>query len=327
MDAKLNRGQLRKAEDWIWKRTLKGLRSSRRWQNAIKVVLILCGALIGAVGGGMEGPLRPTGNGILTLKGLMVIGGGFMAFLGGFLLLFIDENLPELLSGARNLAASARGYLDERDAKDRQLADFEALDRRRRALSTAASLMVEALEQSLTRAGVTVETAIKFMLRMAISNIDAAIGFDAGELWSVSIFRVEGDGADQHLNRIAVLRNDRSTEDEEGRKWCRMEGFVGAAWHSEKEVVIGDSRDPLVVQDYPVPAEKRKDDDAAKYRAMAAIPIRVGPKGQIWGVVAASSNVQDRFRRDPANHRAQNVDTVRMIAKMIALAAAAFRKA
>jgi hypothetical protein len=60
---------------------------------------------------------------------------------------------------------------------------------------------------------------------------------------------------------------------------------------------------------------------------MAAIPIRVGPSGTVWGVVAASSNVQDRFRRDPSNHRAQNVDTVRLIAKMIALAAAAFERA
>jgi hypothetical protein len=129
MTAELNRHQLRKSEDWIWSRALEALRSSRRWQTAIKVILILGGAVIGAIGGGMEGPLWPKiGDGILTMKGLLVIGGGLMAFTGGVLLLFLDENLPEMLAGSRTLASTAQSYLDEREARDRQITEYEALD-------------------------------------------------------------------------------------------------------------------------------------------------------------------------------------------------------
>lgn len=63
----MNRVQLRNAEGWIWRRAIKSLRSSRRWQMFIKIGLILIGAVLGAVGGAMEGPLVPSaGSGILT---------------------------------------------------------------------------------------------------------------------------------------------------------------------------------------------------------------------------------------------------------------------
>jgi hypothetical protein len=50
---------------------------------------------------------------------------------------------------------------------------------------------------------------------------------------------------------------------------------------------------------FRVPEDKQRNYDAVRYRSMAAIPVRLGDPAEIWGVVAASTNVPDRFRRDP----------------------------
>lgn len=245
-----------------------------------------------------------------------------MTFTGGALLLLLDENLPELLTGARSLATTAQTYLDERDAKDRQLAEYDLLDRRRRSLISAANAMAEAVERALLSSTATLETATQFMLNAGVHSIQGAIGLDTGEAWSISIFQVEGEGSNQALRRIAFSRADRGIEHLPARSWKRNEGFAGAAWHNNREIVIADSSDPQVRADYPVPQDKRRDYDDTRYLAMVVIPIRVG--GQVWGVVAASSDVKGRFRRDTNNHRAQNVDAVRHIARMTGLLAAGF---
>lgn len=319
------RTELRAADERLWNRAINLIRGSLLWQRIIKIVLFIGGAALSGWGGALDGSMFAPGG--VTWKGLLVIGGVVMAGLGGALLIFVDEHLPELLEEARKNGILAREYLDERDAKDRQIAEFEALDRRRRALITAANQMREVVEQTLVRTDATIEKAAQIMLNTAIVSTQVAIGLQAGELWSISVFRVVGDGADAELRRIAAIRSDRRSEENPPRSWRRNEGLVGAVWQSDRDLVIEDARDPRVAADYPVPQDKVRGYDLERYRSMAAIPIRIGPEQTIWGVVAASSNVANRFRRDPTNERAQNVDTVRAIARMIALLAAGLGRA
>lgn len=322
-----DRAELRAAEGRLWARGIEAIRASLRWQRVIKLLLIIGGTLLSGLGSAMDGAILSSGgDGLITLKGLLVAGGLFAVAVGGTLLLFVDEHFPALLQEARAVVTKAREYLDERDAKEQQLVDFEALDRRRRALIAAADLMREVVEQSLVRADATVDDAAQIMLNTAIASIQTAIGLEPGELWSISVFRVVGDGADAMLSRIAVSRGDRRSEEAPARTWRRNEGLVGAVWQSDRDSVIEDAHDPRVAADYPVPEEKARSYDSDRYRSMAAIPIRVGGTQAVWGVVAASSNVPNRFRRDPTNERAQNVDTVRTIARMIALLAAGFSR-
>ena len=127
------------------------------------------------------------------------------------------------------------------------------------------------------------------------------------------------------MRRIAGLRAERLAEQAQAREWRLNEGLVGVAWHTGRDAIIEDYRDPQVAIDYPVPDQQRREYDPDRYRSMAAIPIRVGPEQTIWGVVAASSDRTGRFRRDPRNNRVQAVDTVRIIGRSTALLAAAFQ--
>ena len=275
----------------------------------------------------MEGGLAPTsGNGLVTLKGLCVWVGVGLVFLGGVLLLLLRDEAPELLARAAALEGEAQKYLDERDGLLVRLESSATLDRKRLALIDANRTMREALEQALLVAEATPSEASNLMLQTALRFITASIGFDSDEEWAISVFQVQGEGKEALLRRITAARADRLSEQSDPRSWKRNEAYVGAAWHSARDLIIEDSSDPQVSLDYPVPQGKKRDYDTERYRSMAAIPVRLGPEPRIWGVVAASSNRVGRFRRDPNNRQVQTVDTVRAMARMIALMAAAFER-
>ncbi len=303
------------------------VRRVRRFQKWINVGCVLGGALVSGIGGGLEGPMVPTaGTGILTLKGLLVCSGAITVFLGGIALLIIQDEAPELLARAAALEEEAQQFLDERDGLKARLEGLSALDRRRLELIDANRTMREALEQTLLIAEAEPTGAAQAMIDLAGRYLTSSIGFETGEAWAISIFRVEADEDGEILHRIAALRADRLDERRQARSWRRNQGFVGAAWVSNRDTIIEDCHDPQVAADYPVPAACRRDYDGDRYRSMAVIPIRLGPEQHVWGVVAASSDRTARFRRDPGNRQVQTVDTVRLIARMTGLMAAAFSR-
>ena len=187
-------------------------------------------------------------------------------------------------------------------------------------------MMREGLEQTLLQPEANEADAIQTVLDLARLLLCKSIGFEAGEAWAISVFRVRSDGGAPRLTRIGALRADTLDPRQTAREWRVNEGFVGAAWASSRDIIIDDSDDPRVAQDYPVPTALRRDYDATRYRSMAAIPIRFGPGQKVWGVVAGSSDQTGRFHRDTGNRNKQAVDTIRLIARMVALAGAAFRR-
>ncbi|MEG8015892.1 hypothetical protein [Sphingomonas sp. 22R3R2A-7] len=308
------------------------VRRVRRFQKWINVGCVLGGALVSGIGGGMEGPMVPAlGSGILTLKGLLVCFGAAVVFLGGLALLIIQDEAPELLARAAALEGQAQQFLDERDGLTIRLEGLGALDRRRLELIDANRTMREALEQTLLIPEADALGAAQGMIDLAGRYLISSIGFETGEAWAISIFRVEadnnGDGDGEILNRIAALRAEKLDERRQPRSWRRNEGFVGAAWVSNRDTIIEDCHEPRVAADYPVPPGCRREYDADRYRSMAVIPIRLGADRRVWGLVAASTDRIGRFRRDPGNRQVQTVDTVRLIARMTGLMAAAFERA
>ncbi|WP_423605694.1 hypothetical protein [Sphingomonas sp. MS122] len=321
------RTSLREHRDRLMSTGLAWVRQARRFQAGINIVCVMGGAALAGVGGAMEGGLAPaSGDGLITVKGLCVWLGIGLVFVGGILLLLLRDEAPELLARAAALEREAQKFLDERDSLLAGLDSAAALDRKRLALIDANRTMREALEQALLVPEATPGVASHLMLQTALRFITASIGFDADEEWAISVFQVQGEGDEAVLNRIAAARADRLSEQNNPRSWKRNEAFVGAAWHSARDLIIEDSSDPQVTQDYPVPRDKQRDYDTGRYRSMAAIPVRLGAEPRIWGVVAASSNHVGRFRRDPNNRQVQTVDTVRAMARMIALMAAAFER-
>lgn len=308
------------AEDSVWNRAVTSLRSGRRWQFWIKVVLILGGAIASTIGGGMEGPLRPaTGDGVVTLKGLLVFGGGIFAFLGGVLLLFADDDVPQLLLDARQLVSDARRFLTERDALTLSARQWEQFDKQRRFLLKAIELMLEAAERMPH--GTDIVVVINAMLDAGTNEIEGAIGFQPGEKWAFSIFRAvasTGAGEPDVMRRIAAAWADRSAQQVDGREWAKREGFTGVAWHRDEDVIESDATIPEIAQQFQIPPTKVRATDPQRYVSVAVIPIKVGNEDRMWGTVTATSDRSGRWSRTPSDPREQGIMAVRMLAQLIA---------
>ncbi|MXP10763.1 GAF domain-containing protein [Pseudoblastomonas halimionae] len=246
---------------------------------------------------------------MLTVKGLLVILGGGAAGLGGLLLLFLEWDTPELLSSAKSYVEQVKVYLAERD-------ELLRLDEKRRALLDMQTDIYEACE-TLPKS-TPVERVVKAILDIGSVNINAAIGFEAGEVWAFSIFRKTGKGRAQKMERIAVHWADREGEGREARDWKKKEGFTGWAWHDATDVIVDDARNAEHGGKYDASDDKRHDSDKDRYVSAAAIPILIGKSNVVWGVVTATSNASGRFKRNPSDIKSQNVDTVRVLARLIA---------
>ncbi|WP_288414923.1 DEAD/DEAH box helicase [uncultured Novosphingobium sp.] len=296
---------------------------TRLFQRWINIVGVIGGGVLTLWGGGMEGSMVPQGDGLLTAKGVLILGGGLMIALASVLLLHLQDEAPALLERASALECEAQGFLDERDAMQAELHARHTQDERRLALIDANRFMREALEQALLTPELEdPAVVVEAMLDAALHFLTRSIGFDSSESWAISVFQVRDD----RLVRLAARRADRLGEKADGRCWGRNEGFVGAAWAGKRDVIIADGTAQDIVADYPVPADRQRSYDNERYRSLAAIPVRLGDPPEIWGVVAASTDVAGRFRRDPDNRQVQAVDTVRLIARMTALMAAAFKR-
>lgn len=317
------RRSLRHHRDALLTRSLSWVRRARRFQKGINLFCVLGGGLLATISGGAEGPmLASAGDGVLTMKGVGVIAGAVLIFIGSMLLFFLQDEAPALLEQAAALEAEAQGYLDERDGYRARIADAEALDQRRLAMIDAGRAMLEACENALLVCDLSLADAIDMTLRAGQRMLINAIDFDREEYWAISIFQVEGD----ELQRVVAIRPDPLQERAAGRTWKRGEGFAGMAWLRNTEVIIADCNVPEVATAYVVPEDKKMSTDPERYRSMAVIPIRVGPADEFWGAVAVSSDRVGRFRPDPGNERVKNVDTARLIARTVELMVAGFNR-
>ena len=304
---------------------MRWARKARRFERWINLAGVIGGSLLLGFGSGMSGDLVPATGG-LTIKGIVIVLGAFLALVGNVLLLALREEAADVLGRADALENMAQGFLDERDGLMRRLDGMASLDRRRLALIDANRVMRETLEQALMLPASNLTGTVQLMLTAALPFLIASIEFDTDEEWAISVFQVQQDEQGAILKRVACARADRLLEQNNPRSWRQHEGFVGEAWARDRPMIIEDSSDPKVAEAYPVPAELQRSYDANRYRSMAAIPVRLGDPAHVWGVVAASTNRKSRFRRAPENREVQAVDTVRLIARMSGLMAAAYNR-
>lgn len=282
------------------------------WRFTINLALVVGGALLAALGKlGLISEAVDTG---LQIVGLV------MAFIGGVLVAIFDRKRTKLTSSARDSLDLAQEFLDEKAGLESQIAAAAELDRRRRYLLQAHQSMQEAVER--VPQGTSIITVIETMLDAGANDLEGAIGFDPGEKWAFSIFqRVpsrEGSKTEV-MRRVAVAWADRSMERNGARDWKKKEGFTGVAWQRDDDVIEDDATKPEIAEQYPVPGAKVKPDDAKRYVSVAAIPIRVGPQDEMWGVVTATSDKAGRWRRVSTDPAEQNVQSVRVLSQLIAM--------
>lgn len=299
-------------------RVMRLLRRSAWLQRGITGFGAIAGPVLLGIGSGWDGSLFAAAGSGLTWKGIVLFAGGVLALIGGVLLLILQETTLDLIIDAEALEVEARRYLEERDVQI-------LLDRNRLAMIDADSAMRETLEQVLQEPAAKVEPALQLMLDAAKLHLAASVGFQPGEAWTISVFRIRSRGGPARLYRIAALRAETLDERRVARDWGQNEGFVGTAWAGNRDVVIEDSLDARVKEDYPIPAGHAREYDERRYRSMAVIPVRAAGD-RVWGVVAASSDQVRRFHRDRGNRAKQAVDTVRLVAQVTALTAIAFSR-
>lgn len=257
---------------------------------------------------------------------VLVFVGAALAAVGGLFVARFDYRKLELTTFVTEAEAIAEDAISAgRTAEAKQLAmmaETEALDRRRLALIDANRKMREALEQALLIPDADPPGTVDAMLEVSLPHILVSVGFGQEEAWAISVFEVQGD----ELVRIAAKRAHRADEQKDSRRWKKNQGYVGAAWAREDAVIVTDGQDGATADELKVPPDLQKPYDHDRYRSMAAIPVRLGDPAEIWGVIAVSSDQAGRFRRMPNDRQEQAVDTVRLIARMTALMAAAFRR-
>jgi hypothetical protein len=58
-----------------------------------------------------------------------------------------------------------------------------------------------------------------------------------------------------------------------------------------------------------------------RYRSVVSVPIFFGPLGEVWGVVSVTTNQPNKFSTHSLDDdvAAQNVETVRILSKMVAV--------
>jgi len=257
---------------------------------------------------------------------VLVFVGATLALVGAVFVARFDLRkleLGALLTEAEAIAEEAIAAGQKQEENHRTLAEeAEALDRRRLALIDANKVMRETLEQALLIPESNPAGTVDVMLETALPHLLVSVGFDQQEAWAISIFEVQGD----ELVRIAAKRAHRADEQKHARSWKRNQGYVGAAWAREDTVIVTDGQDGATADELKVPEGLRRPYDKERYRSMAAVPVRLGDPVEIWGVVAVSSDTPGRFRRLPGDRQEQAVDTVRLISRMTALMAAAYRR-
>lgn len=311
---------LREGQDKFFGHLIKANERAETWRTVFNLTLVVGGGFLAGFGK-LSGIADPHST-WLSAVGLAMVAVGTI-----FVTLF-DFRRSKLTSEAKQALETASIYLSDRDDLQRKLENVEILDQRRRFLLIAIQQMHEAVERMPHETALT--TVIEAMLDAGSSDLEGAIGFEAGEKWAFSIFQRQPDpdgGKFEVMRRIVVSFNDRQREkareadkpEMQTRHWKKKEGFTGVCWQHDEEIIEADLRDPSIADQYPVPKAKQKPGDEDRYVSVAVIPIKIGATDDMWGCVTATSNVADRWRRAASDPREQNVAVVRQLAQLIAM--------
>ena len=276
--------------------------STERWRIVVQLILTAGGTAILGIG---RIPILAEATQIwFTAIGL------FLGFLGAAFICIFEVGRASFVGATKDALNESRLIILERDT-------LLGLDEKRRYLLDAQSDIYEVCEALAEEPDIT--KVVEAILDTGINNITGAIGFDPGEDWAFSVFRrTETEDGPEVMVRIAVVWADRQAQHKSARDWYLGEGFTGLAWKEKGEVIVKDATDTEHGQRYDISTAKELPSDKEKYISVAAIPIKVGTQDDVWGVVTATSNKVGRFMRRPNDIHSQNVDTVRVLARLIA---------
>ncbi len=281
----------------------------------VKVVLVAGGALISGMARLLPLPVSP-----IDLKDLVQGGGLVAAFLGGVALVFLDKNLAGSLKLATDATAELQNVQSTLAGLDAAFENAQTRDRQLRALRAASVALRGGIEKSLFRAPPDETATMAELLDIGLDELQAAMGFVAGDVWTISIYRAE-PGAPVSLRRLATRRSNRAEETQPSREWSSGQGHIGMTWLRAAEVVLEDVTDPAIRHAMNTPADKDTPSDAWRYKSIAAVPVIRDGVAEPWGVVIATSSRAGQFSPAPLSAGSERAEAMRVFAGLIALAA------
>lgn len=262
-----------------------------------------------------------------------------LALTGGLWNLFVDDSVPNALQNAHNAIDRAKAAEDahkkaeavaqskaaELETKEREFqSERESFDQNEQFLSDlyATSLLMNSkVVSEISSSDFDEAKSCQNVLDTAVRQIHGLLEFEGGEDWTLSVYQAVIDSGKVHLAHIAGQRADRSDEKREHRNWGIGEGVAGHAFQTGKELIIRNAYDSKSAGWIHVPDRLRREDDNVKYVSFAAIPVMIPSQSEPWGIVVATSDIENRFETDDEGNGDGGVEPLRMIAAQIALLA------
>lgn len=320
----MDRFELAEHESRIWEKLFKSFIAQRRVITTLQL-LAICGALVAAIGGGMEGPLSYPSL-WPTLKGGMIFFGALASTLVGALLLVADRERPELMNSVRDTLAKLRKYVDLNDAMHQR-------ETWRQDCDNVSRIMLEAVEDALLNPVEDLAIDIDSVLEVTTPTLLLALGIGMREDYTVSVFR--RDSAASLMVRIAEKWFVDADAEQDKRRFKKGQGFTGQAWLLGHTIAVPDANSVVTQQiyslqpdDYPADYPETIRPDEERFRSFACIPIMVGAvpnpeKREPWGILTVTSDEVGRFDAVGNGTRgSDNVPILRMVSALIALIAA-----
>ena len=204
------------------------------------------------------------------------------------------------------IIADARDALESSETKQIEIDELGAensLLRDELVKQVQATLTVDVMRQAIDSALLneeadTFQTEMIALLDLLVASKGTLFGM-GDEQWNFSIYLWDPESS--LLVCKACRRPTKADEDGNHRSWRSGEGHVGKAFANKRSIIVSDALDPNVRGFFDAPLAKRaaQDDDATKYRSIAAIPIALAgtdKEAEPLGVVVATSDQAGRFR-------------------------------
>lgn len=284
-----------------------------------RVSFVLVGGLLagafGVLSGGLTWPL--------TVFQVLAVVGALLAFFGGLLGAFIEEDPILIIDKARRERMQMERFEKIASQRQEKLQKYDTAQKQLKNLYIMYSICRGTIEQALSYEEIDTVNLIERCLEDCRHNLRIALGFQMEDFWTVCVYKAisgEETGAKDVLRCVAHQRSVECSKDD-ARKWPYGVGIGGIAWAKNDEVVEPDLTAAVPGSAFDTPKNMSKKTDPEHYKSMFAVPISVFNHSTCWGVVVATSSRRRHFGAIDGYGVAPE-ETVRSLAGIVALAVA-----
>lgn len=295
-----------------------------------RILLLVLGGALGAAAQLIPPPTAPDTPAPNLIAGWV---GVILVFFGGFWSFITDKTTPEAIEEARVALevakdATAEAELSKQKSvetgreREEKLAAFTEHVGWLGTLNATTMTLLEGVENILAAGRKPNGSDIQHLLEVEAPNILRLLGFQVDEYWTLAVYAYEENDTGGQLVCTAHMRSQRADEKKEHRTWKVGQGVAGQTYALRQELVIDDLSQKSQAMWLNVPQDMQKQNDDARYRSFAAVPVRAANAEALWGVVVASSDQPGRFYPEEEGTVERNLQPLRLLASCIALSAA-----